>query len=387
MRIRFGDLRIGDTARSRVQAALDRNWVSEGENVRDFERTFAEKFGYRHAIATSSGTDADICCCASLYDFGARRGDEIIVPAATFVASANAILAAGFVPRFVDIAVDTLNIDPDRIEAAVNRKTRAIMAVHLMGKPADMDPILDIAKRHKLMIIEDACEAHGARYRGKVVGSIGDMGAFSFYAAHVVVAGEGGMVVTNRDDVADVVRSVKSHGRPTGSIYFDFQRIGFNSRMNELTAAVGLEGMERYDASFKKRKDNVYRLLELTAGLHDYCYFIREEPHEVLSPHAFPLVLKEEKYDCEKLYMYLESRGIQTKTLFGSLPTQHNAFRFLGHRVGDFPVAEYVGSNGLHFGIHQYLNDDDLVFIADTLKGYFKKVDSIKVKEKTKGKV
>jgi dTDP-4-amino-4,6-dideoxygalactose transaminase len=372
LRVAFGDLHIGETARKHVMAALDKNWVSEGDNVRKFELMFAEKFGYRHAIATSSGTDADICCCASLYDFGARRGDEIILPATTFVSSANSILAAGFMPRFVDVEVATLNIDPTRIEAVVNERTRAIMVVHLMGKPCDMDPILEIARNHDLLIIEDACEAHGARYKDRVVGSIGDMGAFSFYAAHVVVAGEGGMIVTNNDEIADVARSVKSHGRPTGSIYFDFQRIGFNSRMNELTAAVGIEGMERYDGSFRQRKNNLYRLLELTRGLSDYCYFIREEPYEVVSPHAFPLVLKDEKYDSPKLYHYLESKGIQTKTLFGSLPTQHNAFRFLDYRPGDFSAAEYVGRNGMHFGIHQYLTDDDLLFISETLKDYFR---------------
>lgn len=374
MRIMFGDLRIGETARKHVMSALDKNWVSEGENVREFEREFADKFGYRHCIATSSGTDADICCCAALYEFDAKRGDEIIVPATTFVASANAILAAGFLPRFVDIEVDTLNINPAKIEAAVNDRTRAIMPVHLMGKPCDMDPILEIARNHNLMIIEDACEAHGACYKDRVVGSIGHMGAFSFYAAHVVVAGEGGMIVTNSDEVADVVKSVKSHGRPTGSIYFDFQRIGFNSRMNELTAAVGLEGLERFDDSFAKRKSNVYKLLELIRDLADYCYFIKEEPYEKVSPHAFPIVLKDEKYDCTRLYQYLESKSIQAKTLFGSLPTQHDAFRFMGCRYGDFPAAEYVGRNGLHFGLHQYLTDDDLLYVSGTLKSYFQNI-------------
>ncbi len=372
MRVMFGDLKIGDTARKYMQGALDRNWVSEGANVKEFEQKFANKFGYKHAIATSSGTDADIVSCASLYDFGAKRGDEIIVPALTFVASANSILAAGFIPKFVDIEVDTLNIDPSKIEEAITDRTRAIMVVHLMGKPCEMDSILEIARAHNLKIIEDACEAHGATYKGRVVGSIGDMGTFSFYAAHVVVAGEGGMVVTNNDEIANVVRSVKSHGRPFDSIYFDFQRIGFNSRMNELTAAVGLEGMEYFDQTFKKRKNNLYKLLELTEELSDYFYFLKEEGFEKVSPHAFSLVLRDKKYDRDKLYHYLESKGIQCKSLFGSLPTQHKAFQFLNYRYGQFPAAEYVGENGLHFGIHQYLNDDDLLYISDTLKGYFK---------------
>src|SRR3989304_304600 len=131
MRVNFGDLKIGDIAKKYVQRALDKNWISEGENVKDFEQKFATKFGYKHAIATSSGTDADIVSCASLYDFGARRGDEIIVPACTFVASANSILAAGFTPKFVDIEVETLNIDPSKIEEAITNKTRALMVVHL----------------------------------------------------------------------------------------------------------------------------------------------------------------------------------------------------------------------------------------------------------------
>jgi dTDP-4-amino-4,6-dideoxygalactose transaminase len=372
MRISFGDLKIGDTARNYIRRALDKNWISEGDNVREFERRFAARFGYQHAIATSSGTDADIVSCASLYDFGANRGDEIIVPALSFVSTGNSILAAGFIPRFVDIKIDTLNIDPDAISKAINRKTRAIMLVHTMGKPCEMDAIMEIARAHRLMVIEDACEAHGATYKGKVVGSIGDLGTFSFYAAHVIVAGEGGMVVTNNDEIASVARSVKSHGRPFGSIYFDFQRIGFNSRMNELTAAIGLEGLEQFDESFKKRKDTVYKLLELTGELSEYVYFIKEESYEKISPHAFPIVLKDKKYDCARLYKYLESKGIQCKTLFGSLPTQHQAFKFLKYEKGQLPVSEYVGENGLHFGSHRYLTDDDLVYISDTLKAYFK---------------
>lgn len=246
------------------------------------------------------------------------------------------------------------------------------MVVHLMGKPCEMEPILEIAKAHNLTVIEDACEAHGATYKGKVVGTIGDMGTFSFYVAHLIVCGEGGMVVTNNDEIASVVRSAKSHGRPPGSTYFDFQRLGFNSRMNDLEAALGLESLENFDATFKKRKDNLYRLLELNQELSEYCYFINEESYEKVSPHAFPLVLKDKKYDNAKLYCYLESKGIQCKTLFGSLPTQHQAFDFLDYKYGQFPAAEYVGENGLHFGIHQYLDDDDLYYISDTLKGYFK---------------
>ncbi len=369
-KITFGDLVIGDTAKKYMQLVFDRNWASEGDNVKEFERKFAAKFGYKHAIATSSGTDADIDACAALYDFGAKRGDEILVPALSFVATANSILAAGFIPKFVDVELETLNIDPSKIEEAITDKTRAIMVVHTMGKPCEMDAIMKIAKAHNLMVIEDACEAHGATYKGRIVGTIGDMGAFSFYTAHQIVCGEGGMVVTDNDKLADVVRSVKSHGRPPGSIYFDFQRIGFNSKMNDLEAAIGLEGIEQFDGFFNKRKSNLYKMLELTRDLSDYFYFIKEESHEKISPHAFPLVLKDEKLGRDGLYKHLESKGIQCKTLFGCLPTQHNAFKFLNYRYGQFPVSEYVGKNGLHFGMHQYMSGEDLLYINGAIREY-----------------
>jgi dTDP-4-amino-4,6-dideoxygalactose transaminase len=372
MRISFGDLVIGDTAKKYFQKVFDKNWASEGDNVREFEAKFAKKFGYKHAIATSSGTDADIVACAALHDFGAERGDEVLVPALCFVACPNSILAAGLTPKFVDIDLETQNIDPAKIEEQITDRTKAIMAVHTMGKPCDMGSILKIAKKHDLKIIEDACEAHGATYKGKLVGKIGDMGAFSFYTAHQIVCGEGGMVTTEDDKMAEVCRSIKSHGRPAGSLYFDFQRIGFNSKMNDLEAALGLEGIETFDAFFNKRKNNLYKMLDLTRDLSDYCYFLREESYEKVSPHAFPLVLKDKKFNRNKLYQYLESKGIQCKTLFGSLPTQHNAFRFLKYKYGDFPVAEYVGDAGLHFGMHQYLSDDDLNYVSDALHTYFK---------------
>jgi dTDP-4-amino-4,6-dideoxygalactose transaminase len=372
MRISFGELRIGDIARQRVQAALEKHWVSEGENVAEFERGFAEHFGYRHAVAVSTGTDACLVSCAALYARGASRGDEIIVPACSFVATSNAVLAAGFVPRFVDIELETLNLDPARIEDAIGPRTRAIQVVHTMGKPCDMDPILEIARRRGLMVIEDCCEAHGARYRGRLVGSFGSFGAFSFYAAHMICAGEGGMVVTSDPALEREVRSIKSHGRPAGDIYFDFQRFGLNCKMTDLAAAIGLEGLAEFDAAFAKRKRYLATLLDLTRDLADRALSLAEAPHEVVAPHAFPLVLREPSLDARALYRFLEARGIQCKTLFGSLPTQHRAFAFLGHREGEFPVAEYVGRNGLHFGCHQYLSDDDIAFAAEMLHEYFR---------------
>lgn len=377
-RVPFGELRIGPTGRKKVATALNRNWVSEGPNVAEFERRFAEKFGYKHAIAVSSGTTADLCACMALYERGAKRGDEIIVPALCFAACVNSVLAAGFKPRFVDVEMDTLNLNVLDLEDAITDRTVAIMAVHTMGKPVAMNPVMRTAKSHGLAVIEDCCEAHGAVYRNRIVGSIGDMGTFSFYAAHLVVAGEGGMVVTSDDRIADTIRSVKSHGRPPNSIYFDFQRFGLNAKMNDLTAAIGLDTLARFDTAFQRRQANMRMLREL---LSDLPYqFYKEEAYELISPHAFPLVLREDnRVRRDNLYKHLEKNGIQCKTLFGSLPTQHPAFDFLGHKLGDFPIAEYIGRNGLHFGIHQYLRRQDIEYISEIIHKFKQSPTSAKV--------
>ena len=371
-RVTFGELRIGASARRNVQDALDRNWVSEGPHVSAFESRFASHFGYAHAVATSSGTDAGIVSWAALADtHGWSRGDEVITPAAAFVATANAILAAGLTPVFVDVALDTLNIDPTLIEAAITPRTRAIQAVHTMGRVCDMAALRTVATRHGLALVEDACEAHGAARDGALVGTVGDAALFSFYAAHLICSGEGGMIVTADADLAACCRSVRSHGRRNGELYFAFDRPGFNSKMNDLEAAIGLEGLEQFDAAFARRRAIVAALRAQLSRWQDRVTLPMEEAHEVVSPHAFPLVLRDPNASVAPLYAHLEAAGIQCKTLFGSLPTQHGAFRFLNYTAGTFPVAERLHTTGLHFGVHQYLTDEDVAHVIDTLDGWF----------------
>ena len=370
-RVSFGHIEIGEAGRRYLQETLDRNWVSEGPNVQRFEQEFAKRFGYRHAVATSSGTDAGIVSMAALLERGAQRGDEVITPALAFVSTANCILAAGLIPQFVDIELETLNIDPALIESAITPRTRAIQVVHTMGKPCKMPAIMAIAKRHGLPVIEDCCEAHGATLDGHVVGSFGTMALFSFYAAHIICSGEGGMIATSDGEVSALCRSIRTHGRRGGQLHFHFDRIGFNAKMNDLEAAIGLEGLELFDRTFTIRRRHLMRLLELLSPVADQCVLYRDGPGEVVCPHAVPLVLRDARASMEPLYDHLETRGIQCKTLFGSLPTQHQAFAFLGYRDGQFPVAERVGRTGLHVGIHQYLTDADLEYVAAHVLAYF----------------
>ncbi len=372
MRIEFGDLRLGEKAKQHLMDCLARNWISGGPKVAQFEKEWENLFGYKYNIAMSSGTDADINACAALYDFGAKQGDEIIMPALAFIAPANAIRIAGFTPVFVDIERQTLNINPQKIEEKITPKTRAILVVHTMGKPCAMDIIMDIARRHNLYVLEDACEAHGAQYKGKFVGHWGHAAAFSYYAAHLICCGEGGMVSTNHEAFANVLRSTQSHGRRDAALYFDHVRLGFNSKMNDMEASVGLDQVDSFWQIFNTRKKNLYYLLDKLKDLESFAYFNLEEPSDVVCPHAFSVTLKDPRYNCKKLSAYLEQHSVKCKRNFGSIPTQHDTFAYLNHSLGEFPEAEYVGVNGIHFGIHQCLTREDLDYVSDLLHAYFK---------------
>jgi len=372
--IKFGDLVISEKSKELIKKALDENWVSGGHLVTELEEKWGKIFGYKHNVAVTNGADADTAACLALYDFGVKRGDEIITPALAFASVGSSILAAGFTPVFVDIKRETLNIDPTKIEEKIGPKTVAIMVVHTMGKPCDMDAIQEIAKKHNLKILEDCCEAHGAQYKGKYVGQFGEIAAFSFYVAHVLAGGDGGMCSTNSAELDEVLRCLKDHGRKPGSLYFDHIRSGSNFRMNVLPAAVMLGEIENFWNVFNKRKENLNYLLKKTEDLRDVAFFNIEESYEVTSPHAFSITLKNPKYDYKKLYSYLEENLVQCKRNFGSMPTQHKAFAFLGHKLGEFPEAEYVGSNGLHIGVHHHLSKEDLDYISNLLHAYCKKI-------------
>jgi len=394
MRIPFGTLSITKRSKDLIKKVLASGRISSGRYVMLLEKEFAKIIGTREAVAVSSGTDADALALAVLYDFGAKRGDDVIVPALSFAATGNSVLQAGLRPVFVDVDRHTLNIDPSKIERAITKKTKAIMPVHLMGKPADMDAINKIAKRHRLFVVEDAAEAYGAVYKGKRVGRLGDMAAFSLYVAHIITTGEGGMVVTDRPDFAEILRSLRSHGRAckcascvlnvtsgycgkrfkygkNQDIRFIFERIGFSSKMNELEAAIGLGNIDMYDEILKKRRENLLYMLDKFREFEPYLYTIKEGPSEEIGPHAFPMIVgKGAKFTRDKFVFFLEKHGIDTRSLFLSMPTQCPGFKFLGYRLGEFPNAEYIGDKGLHIGIHQGIGKKEMDYVLGVIRSF-----------------
>lgn len=390
--IPFGTLSITQKSKDLVNEILDSKRVSCGKYVRQFEDRFAELIGTKEAVALSSGADADALALAVLYDFGAKRDDEVIVPALSFVATGNAVLQAGLKPVFVDIERDTLNIDSDQIEQSITEKTRAIMPVHLMGKPADMDAINEIARRYHLYVIEDAAEAHGARYKGKNIGTLGDMAAYSLYVAHMITTIEGGIVTTDNSGFAEILRSLRSHGRACKckscvlnvasgycekrfkygtDIRFIFERIGFSCKMNEIEAAVGLGSLDEYHEILKRRRKNLVSMMEKFKKFDKYLVSIEEGPDEEIGPHAFPIILKEGvRFSRDQLVDFLEKNGIETRSLFSSMPTQCPGYKFLGHKLGEFPNAEYIGDNGLHIGVHQDIDEEGIEYFIGVVERF-----------------
>ncbi|MHA2213623.1 MAG: DegT/DnrJ/EryC1/StrS family aminotransferase, partial [Candidatus Thorarchaeota archaeon] len=235
-----------------VVEVLKSGMLAEGKVAREFEREFKEYVGTDFATVTSNGTTA---LSTALEALDIRPGDEVITTPFTFIASANTIAMVGAIPVFVDIEPDTYNLDPKLVEGAITARTKAIMPVHIFGMPADMTQMMEIAEKHNLVVIEDACQAHGAKIDGKMAGSTGHIGAFSFYATKNLMTAEGGMITTDNEDLYDKALEIKNHGRGKKGGYTHY-RIGYNNRMMDIVAAIGRVQLKRLPGVVDARRKN-----------------------------------------------------------------------------------------------------------------------------------
>ncbi len=255
---------LGEKEAEYVMDCLQSKWISSaGKYVERFERAFAEVAGVKHAMSCSNGT---VALHLALLGLGLRPDDEVLVPTLTFVAGANAVVYCGATPVFVDIDPDIWCIDAAQLEARITAKTRAIIAVHLRGHPADMAVIMEVARRHGLWVIEDAAQAHGAQVRGNPVGSIGDVGTFSFFGNKMLTTGEGGMVTTNDDGLAERIRLLKNQGMTQVRRYWH-PVVGYNYRLTNIQAAIGLAQVERLDEQLRRHQDVAAWYREELAGV------------------------------------------------------------------------------------------------------------------------
>jgi perosamine synthetase len=336
-------------------------WVSSsGKYVSKFEEIFAEFCNTEIAIATSSGTSA-LHLALLACDIG--PGDEVIVPSLTFIATANAVTYTGAEPVFVDSEYETWNIDPASIESSISEKTKAIIPVHLYGHPANMDPIIEIAKRYGLYVIEDAAEAHGAEYKGKKVGSIGDLAIFSFYGNKIITTGEGGMVVTNNRKFAEKVRLLRDHGMQKERRYWH-PVLGYNYRLTNIQAALGVAQMEKIDPILIKKRQiaKIYsRDLKNIAGL--------SLPNEAQWARSvfwlYSILIDQDTLGIsrDRLMQRLKAQGVETRPLF---PVLHHQPIYTNSQV--MPVAEKLSSQGLSLPSSAHLSTDSVERVAKTIQ-------------------
>ncbi len=351
---------IGEKERQYVLDCIDSGWVSSiGEYILKFEKSFSEYCGAEYGISCSNGTTA---LHLALVAMGIGHGDEVIVPTLTFIATANAVTYTGAKPVFVDSESRTWTIDPKKIEENITSKTKAIIPVHLYGHPCDMDPIMDIAREHGLYVIEDAAEAHGAEYKGEKVGSIGEMGCFSFYGNKIITTGEGGMITTNNKEIAEKITMLRDHAMSKDKRYWH-DYIGYNYRITNLQAALGLAQLEKIGKilEIKRKNANIYSsLLQGVTG-------ITLPPEEKWAKNVYWMysVLIEDDYGISRddLMKKLNEEGIDSRPFFYPMhimPPYRNA--------GNFPVAEVLSKKGINLPSSAKLNITEIEKICEIIR-------------------
>ncbi len=349
---------IGTEEKERVEEVLDSGMLADGPEVRAFEAEFAEFCGADQGVATSNGTTALHTAFEAL-DIGA--GDTVVTSPFSFVASANAIRLAGAEPLFVDIDPETFNLDPEAVKAVVREQdVDALLAVHLYGLPADVAALREIAGEYDIPLIEDAAQAHGATYRGESVGSLGDAACFSFYPTKNMTTGEGGMVVTDRDDVAENAASYVNHGRPPEGGY-EHVRVGQNYRMTSIAAAIGRAQLERLPDYVEARRENAARL---TSGLADTSVTTPSEPEDRKHVYHQYTIRTSER---DGLAEYLEENGVGSGIYYPTPIHEQPAYEEVNC---DAQVTERAAEEVLSLPVHPSLTTDDIETIITGISEY-----------------
>ncbi|OGG27770.1 hypothetical protein A3A59_06220 [Candidatus Gottesmanbacteria bacterium RIFCSPLOWO2_01_FULL_42_10] len=389
--IGVGDVQISPLARKYVNLVLDSKRITYGKFIARFEREIARLHQVKYAIFCNSGTSAlQVSLHALKKLHGWQDGDEVIVPALTFVATVNIVLQNHLKPIFVDVEPDYFMLDPQRIAAKITHKTRALIPVHIGGQPADMAPIMKLAKKHDLKIIEDACETMFAKYRGAPVGSFGDYACFSTYAAHTLVTGVGGFICTNSSTLAVKAKSLVNHGRD--GIYlaidddrvasqqqlfqivdrrFKFTDIGYSYRATEFEGALGLAQIRNWQKIVTARQQNA---AYLTAGLRDLSQYLELPKVRPGADHIFmfyPLVVKNREVRRQQLTFFLEKNLIETRYLLPLL-SQPIYRELFGDIEGKYPVAQNIGTHGFYIGCHPGLSKRELDYVVFKFHEYFR---------------
>jgi CDP-6-deoxy-D-xylo-4-hexulose-3-dehydrase len=383
-----------------VDASLD-FWLTTGRFAAQFEREFARVFGLRHALLVNSGSSANLVALSaltspSLGDRQLRAGDEVITVATGFPTTVNPAIQHGLVPVFVDVDVPTYNIDVTQLDAALSDRTRAIMVAHTLGNPFDLDAVTAFAKRHGLWLIEDCCDAVGATYDGRHVGTFGDLATTSFYPAHHITMGEGGAVLTGQPALKRLVESFRDWGRdcwcdpgkdntcgkrfcwqlgdlPYGYDHkYTYSHIGYNLKLTDMQAAVGVAQLRKLGGFIQDRRRNFAALHEGLADLADVLILPEATPKSEPSWFGFPIAVRPDApFTRDELVAHLESRKIATRLLFGGNLVRQPAYAGVAHRVvGDLARADFVMTQVFWIGVYPGLGESQTGYMTDVIRTF-----------------
>jgi CDP-6-deoxy-D-xylo-4-hexulose-3-dehydrase len=365
--------------------------VTMGKKVQRFETMFAEYIGVKHSVMVNSGSSANLLALSVLTSpllaGRLRPGDEVVTPAVTWATSIFPILNVGLVPVLVDVDLDTFDLIPEEVEKAIGPKTRAILLVHLLGNPCDMDRIGAIARRHNLLVIEDACEAHGAEYAGRKVGSFGDIATFSFFFSHHITTIEGGMLLTNNDEYAELARMLRIFGwvrdleagdaiaqqHPETDPRYLFVSTGYNLRPTEIQGAFGIHQLGKLERYIEARRENA-RYWSTTLGALPHLHVHRETEGTRHVWMGYPLLVRPDApFSRKELMAYLEAKQVETRPIMaGNMDEQPAMSLFPYRKVGDLPNARFIHRNAFFFGNHHGIGREEREAIASYFEEFVK---------------
>jgi len=365
-------------------------WVTMGTKVSDFEGKFAKYVGVPHSVMVNSGSSANLLSLSVLtnpvLENRIKPGDEVITPAVTWVTTVYPIINVGAVPVLVDVDLETFNISVEEIEKAITERTKAIMPVHLVGNPCDMKGVMEVARRHNLFVIEDACEAHGAEIDGQKVGSFGDLATFSFFFTHHMTTIEGGMVMTGNVDYAELAKSLRTFGwvrdmRDKDKIAekhsdidprFLFVNTGYNFRPTEIQGAFGIHQIKKLDAFVETRRSNAKFWTDSLREFSKFLMLYQERPGTKYAWYGYPITVKPDApFTREELRNFLGSKGLDTRPIFTGNIVEQPAMRLLNYRQsGDLPNAKTVQTQSFFFGNHQGIGMEEREAVVDYFRAF-----------------
>jgi perosamine synthetase len=370
----YGRQSIDEDDIEAVVEVLRSDWLTTGPKVAEFEEAFAARVQAKYAVSFSSGTAG---LHGAAFAAGLKPGDEAITSPMTFAATANGVLYQGATPVFADLRADTLNLDPDEVKARMTRRTRALIPVDYAGHPAEMDVILELAARHGLVVIEDACHALGAEYRGRSTGSIADMTVFSFHAVKHLATGEGGMVTTGLADYAEKLRQFRNHGissdarqrQRDGQWHYEMLALGYNYRLTDLACALGLSQLKKLDANLRRRREIAARYSAEFSSLPEV---IVPVVRDGVNPawHLYPIRLRPEKMSADRAQVFRALRAENIGVNVHYIPVHLHPYyrdRF-AYRGGEYPVAEDAYERLISLPMFHGMNDQDVDDVVAAVK-------------------